>query len=239
MLKTIAATIFLFSSTFSVFAGDFASRAIIGFSKDGTKFAFEEYGVQDGSGFPYSNIYIIDTTTDSWTSGSPWRVRLNNENASIADARFKNGKLAYTSIKNITEKGFVAATNRYTEIPADPTVMRAHPRSFIPSSSDPVEYKLENYRTNAKADCSHIDEVWGFKLTQTLKNNGTIKKRILHNDGSSIPKSRGCPLSYSFADLVTYYPQSGSPVAAILLLKRSYGFEGPDGRYLAVTAPIE
>lgn len=239
MLKITAATILFFSTTFATFAGDFASRKIIGFSKDGTKFAFEEYGVQDGSGFPYSNIYIIDTTTDSWTSDSPWRVRLNNEGATVADARFKNGKLAYASIKNLTEKGFVAATNRYTEIQADPALMRAHPRSFIPSSSNPVEYRLENYRTNAKAGCSHIDEVWGFKLTQTLKNNGTAKDRTLHNDGSSIPKSRGCPLSYSFADLITYYPQNGTPIAAILLLKRSYGFEGPDGRYLAVTAPIE
>lgn len=244
MYKSYKVTIPIASLLFALFtqmsiAGDFATREIIGFSKDGSKFAFEEYGVQDGSGFAYSNIYIIDTKTDSWTSGSPWRVQINDENVSLSSARSKNRNLAFNAIKDITEKGFVAATNRYTEIPSDPTTLRANPRSFIPSSSNPVEYKLKNYRTKANADCSWIDEVWGFKLTQIINGNGSTKSKTLHNDGPSIPKSRGCPLSYSFADLVTYYPISGTPVAAILLLKRSYGFEGPDGRFMAVTAPIQ
>ena len=52
------------SICFSAQAGDFAKREIHGFSVDGGLFAFEEYGVQDGSGFPYSNIYVIDTATD-------------------------------------------------------------------------------------------------------------------------------------------------------------------------------
>ncbi|MGE6786024.1 DUF2259 domain-containing protein, partial [Ensifer adhaerens] len=33
-------------------AGDYAALQPIGFSADGNVFAFEEYGVQDGSGFP-------------------------------------------------------------------------------------------------------------------------------------------------------------------------------------------
>ncbi|MBN9059609.1 MAG: DUF2259 domain-containing protein, partial [Rhizobiales bacterium] len=42
-------------------AGDFAERSILGFSPDGGRFAFEEFGIQDGSGFPYSNIFVLDT----------------------------------------------------------------------------------------------------------------------------------------------------------------------------------
>ena len=38
-------------------AGDAALADFIGFSEDGQTFAFEEYGIQDGSGFAYSTIY--------------------------------------------------------------------------------------------------------------------------------------------------------------------------------------
>ena len=36
----------------STSAADIASVRPIGFSSDGAVFAFEEYGIQDGSGFP-------------------------------------------------------------------------------------------------------------------------------------------------------------------------------------------
>jgi predicted secreted protein len=51
-------------------AGDVAELAILGFSQSGGIFAFEEYGVQDGSGFPYANRYYIDTATDSYVKGT-------------------------------------------------------------------------------------------------------------------------------------------------------------------------
>ncbi|MBZ9963064.1 DUF2259 domain-containing protein [Mesorhizobium sp. B292B1B] len=40
-------------------AGDVAELEILGFTKDGGVFAFEEYGVQDGSGFPCGNRYSL------------------------------------------------------------------------------------------------------------------------------------------------------------------------------------
>ena len=62
-------------------AGDVAELEILGFSDDGGVFAFEEYGVQDGSGFPYANRYYIDTATTNscrehrsvcaWTTKTP------------------------------------------------------------------------------------------------------------------------------------------------------------------------
>jgi len=64
-----------------VAAADASDRAIIGFSKDGSHFAFEEYGMQDGSGFPYADIYIINLKTDKWVKGSPIRVLVRDENA--------------------------------------------------------------------------------------------------------------------------------------------------------------
>src|SRR5689334_4003423 len=68
-------------------AGDVAALEILGFSHDGGVSAFEEYGVQDGSGFPYANRYYIDTATDELLKGTPVRVRLDDESAALETAR--------------------------------------------------------------------------------------------------------------------------------------------------------
>ncbi len=69
------------------FAGDAANFAALGFSADGRYFGYEEFGVQDGSGFPYSNIFILDVTEDKWVGGSPFRVRLEDESPGLAGVR--------------------------------------------------------------------------------------------------------------------------------------------------------
>ncbi|WP_287335604.1 hypothetical protein [Mesorhizobium sp.] len=52
-------------------AGDAAARRIIGFSPDGTYFAFEQYGTLDAgaSDSGWSEIDIIDTRTDEFVGG--------------------------------------------------------------------------------------------------------------------------------------------------------------------------
>jgi len=55
-------------------AGDTAEINVLGFSADGSIFAFEEYGVQDGSGFPYANRFYIDTASDKFLPGTPVRA---------------------------------------------------------------------------------------------------------------------------------------------------------------------
>ncbi|MEM6995419.1 MAG: DUF2259 domain-containing protein, partial [Myxococcota bacterium] len=42
---------------------------------------------QDGSGFPYSNIYLIDTATDSWVDGTPIRVLTEGDAPPLAETR--------------------------------------------------------------------------------------------------------------------------------------------------------
>ena len=78
----------LFNSLVAVVAGSFASAAYAGtlaelgstgFSDDGAYFAFEQYGIQDGSGFAYASFTIVDVKTDSWVPGTPVKVRLDDE----------------------------------------------------------------------------------------------------------------------------------------------------------------
>ena len=105
-------------STTAASAGDFASFQPIGFSADGSVFAFEEYGVQDGSGFPYSNIFFIDTRKDAFLPGTPIRLRIDEENTSLAEVRARAAAKAAPLVQKFdlgANPGLMAAFNPVTE----------------------------------------------------------------------------------------------------------------------------
>lgn len=218
-------------------AGDFAKREIYGFSANGGLFAFEEYGVQDGSGFPYSNLYIIDTQTDAWTANSPYRVRLDDETKSVFDAREEARILAGPVMKSFEDRGTVVATNRATELDVDGKRMAANPRMVVPPIDKRLEFRLEEKQFVASSICEAFGASIGFRLLKIGSEDGD--ETITIHEDASVPESRKCPLRYDFADLITYYPQGASPVFAILIRMQTVGFEGPDGRYLAVTGQFE
>ncbi|UVK55252.1 DUF2259 domain-containing protein [Mesorhizobium sp. AR02] len=72
-------------STATALAGDAAARRIIGFSPDGSTFAFEQYGQLDAgaSASGYSEIDIIDTRTDEFVGGKPILVVDESEETTL------------------------------------------------------------------------------------------------------------------------------------------------------------
>ena len=218
-------------------AGDFATRNILGFSENGDKFAFEEYGIQDGSGFAYSNIYVIDTTSDSWTSGSPFRVQSEDEAESVESVRAKAKNMAAAPLAEINQPGVLNATNQPLEIVENPHSIIARPWFFNPPTDQRIEFRIDEFPLQGSEICESFGATSGFRLTQIAKAVGQSNK-LLHED-AKIPSSRNCPLNYRFADIVTYQPSgSNELIAAILILYETVGFEGPDGRYLAVTTRL-
>lgn len=233
----LAFALFTFSFTTFAQAGDFASRQILGFSEDGSLFAFEEYGVQDGSGFPYSNIYLINTDSDTWIAGSPYRVLLEDETKSIFEARNRAHSLAKEKLSMITRQGVINATNQPLEITPNPKHMIARPWHFVPPTSERIEFKIEQYPLPSKDYCKDYGGAKGFRLVQLFQQENH-PPQLLHED-IKIPNSRNCPSDYRFADIVTYRPLDNAPmIAAILVLYEGIGFEGPDGRYLAITTKL-
>ncbi|PSH62266.1 hypothetical protein CU102_25740 [Phyllobacterium brassicacearum] len=219
-------------------AGDAAKLDIIGFSKDGGVFAFEEYGVQDGSGFPYANRFYIDTTTDKFLPKTPVRVRLDDENASLESAREKAGRDAQGVTSLMDEDlqanaGMTVAANPVTELSADPFKVRVNPRPVFPAIDPALTVALEEIAVPASDVCQNIGEIKGFRLT-LLEDKPDAKPELLHEDAAT-PASRGCPQGYSIGAVQTYYPESGEPVIAVMIAVRGMGFEGPDHRWLAVT----
>ena len=217
-------------------AGDYAEREILGFSPDGRTFAFEEYGVQDGSGFPYSNIYIVNTSDDSWVAGTPIRVLTQGELAPLQATRAEARDKAQPILagRHVGIPGNHVASNPPTELSADPHRVVFLPRIIAPMGGAAYDLALSEIELPVD-NCPDMGQPFhGFRLTLTTAAGGT---RTLAED-SQIPSSRHCPIGYAISDVFTYFPPGGQPVLAVILGMYTVGFEGPDRRFLAVTRPL-
>lgn len=227
--------------SFPASAGDVAELEILGFSHDGGIFAFEEYGRADGSGFPYANRYYIDTNDDSFLAGTPVRVRIEDENATVDTARRQardKGEKIITQAELSENRGITAGYNPVTELSADPFRMVVNPRPIFYQVDKPLEFRLDEIALNNQPGmevCNSQGEINGFRLLR-IEAEANGKTQLLHED-KSIPKSRGCPNGYSIGAVQTFSMDSVSAYA-VLIAVRQYGFEGPDFRWIAVTGRL-
>jgi predicted secreted protein len=219
-----------------VAAGDAATVAILGFSADGRTFAFEEFGVQDGSGFPYANRYYLNVSEDSFVPGTPIRVRIDDESATVDSARAQareRGESIVPQTELEANPGYTAALNPVTELSADKFRLAVNPRPVFPPVDTPMEFRLEEFPVEAPQACSGVDGIKGFRLLRIHPVEGGVTE-VLHED-NSIPRSRGCPVGYALGGVQTFFPQHALTAFAVMISVRRHGFEGPDHRWLAVT----
>ena len=227
-----------FAPSLTANAGDVAELEILGFSSDGGVFAFEEYGVQDGSGFPYANRYYIDTADDTFLKGTPIRVRLDDETATLDAARLQarqKGEAIISQAELTANRGITAGFNPVTELSADPHRMAVNPRPIFSPVDQPLEFRLDEVGMNNTEGCESQGEINGFRLLRIEAQDGGTTK-LLHED-KSIPKSRGCPNGYRIGAVQTFSMDSLSGYA-VLISVRQYGFEGPNFRWIAVTGRL-
>ncbi len=215
-------------------AGDYAERRIIGFSENGAYFAFEQFGVQDGSGFPYSDIFILNIASDTWAGGSPFRARLDDETQGVNAARTATANMAAAAISSlgIRYSGTLLASNPITESGADPLQVRFRPTPYFGT-----EWQLDlNEFPLTTTGCSGFEaDIRGFSLTLTM--DGDQPPRQLHRD-QSIPSSRKCPLNYGISDVILNGDFNAPGQLIVLVRVLSVGFEGPDMRFIAIPAII-
>lgn len=221
------------------FAGDAANFAALGFSADGRYFGYEEFGVQDGSGFPYSNIFILDVTEDKWAGGSPFRVMLEEESPALAGVRSEAMAKAAKAFADldISEPAVIEALNGDGEIGHDGTSITFGARGFgMDPPPNPVTLRIESFASTSTMPCV---ESFGFEppvgFALTLEADG--KSTELHRD-ASVPASRNCTVGYrphGIVAPVNWSWNQRTPVAIISVFSR--GFEGPDRRFIAVPVP--
>ncbi|MGB3390552.1 MAG: DUF2259 domain-containing protein [Pseudaminobacter sp.] len=233
------AGIALFSSLTTSHAGDVAEIEILGFSQDGGIFAFEEYGIQDGSGFPYATRYYIDTKTDKFLERTPVRVRIDDENATLDSARRQAREGSQTFIEDaelLENRGHTAAFNAVTELNADPNRVVVNPRPVFPPIDAAVEFRLEQFPLAAEGRCEGLGDLAGFRLLRIdASENG---KTILLHEDETLPQSRNCPTGYRIGGVQTFFDGKDGPVFAVLIAVQGIGFEGPDYRWIAVTGKL-
>ncbi|MEO3999079.1 DUF2259 domain-containing protein [Mesorhizobium sp. CAU 1732] len=236
-LLAVAASPFLIAPAF---AGDAAELNILGFLEDGSVFAFEEFGIQDGSGFPYANRFYIDTASDSFVAGTPIRVRIDDEGATLQDARdeaYKRGQTIAIDRELAANRGVTAAHNPITELSADPHRVMVNPRPVVPPVDKPVEFRLEEMTLETPENCQGFGDTKGFRLKR-IALEPEAQTELVHEDTSAVPTSRRCPLGYSIGAVQTFFPAEGDPLYVVLVAVRSVGFEGPDHRWIAVPGKL-
>lgn len=216
-------------------AGDAADRTIIGFSPDARFFAFTEHGIQDGSGFPYATGYVIDSSTDTWLKGTPIRVTLESEaetvDTAVSQLMERFGPVADEYSINVEPE--ILAHNPISQFTGD-----AHETRFVRRLILPVEERhtyrviLEERPLEAKNCPADMGDPY---MGMTLKLTSPSGEEITLVEDTEIPASRRCPLGYRISEVLA---APGSDVLAILVDVMSLGFEGPDRRFMAVTARL-
>jgi len=225
-------------------AGDFATLNFIGFSKDGRYLAFEEYGTQDGSGFPYSSVYFVDVQKNAYAAKTIV-VRIESETATErqAPAKAKLGAAATLRKLRILDRntGTAVVSRLLTDVSAN------HFLSEEPGDEQKINFAAEigsMYRRgdydlilkSVKADkkgCDYLDEDQNtFMLDLSLYDRERQKTITLQKD-TSLPATRGCPLNYAIQHVYLY----GDSIA-VFINTYHLGFEGPDMRYMVVTGKI-
>jgi predicted secreted protein len=212
----------------------------LGFSNDSRYFAFEQYGIQDGSGFAYADVYVLDVTQDNWVKGTPINVVLENEKMSVLDVRAQARSQSQNILARlgITVDAELLASNPFTEVSRTRNTVIFHDHynnsmGIYGDADNQGSWQLQtsDVKVALPPDCETDIGVVGYKLV--LTNNKSNETKALHED-ITIPKSRFCPVAYDIEAIVQ--PVGGTidnqMIAIIGVYRR--GFEGADRRFIAV-----
>jgi predicted secreted protein len=239
MLKLVfGIVLFLVSS--AVQAADGAKFRAIGFSADNKYFAFEQYGVQDGSGFAYVDIFVIDIPADKWVTGTPIKLLLEDETMSVTAVREKAKKQSSGLLKSLKISGDAEflASNPFGEIVADRSKVTFHDHynngmGLAGNADDQGSWGLNVTTVDVPLPdgCEDDIGVKGFKLE--LINHKSKASAVLHLD-KNLPKSRFCTVGYDVEAIVQ--PVGGSEAGQMIAVIGVYsrGFEGSDRRFIAI-----
>lgn len=90
MKKLILCMMLVYSAVLYSFAGDVAEYKDLGFSSDGTKFVFAQYGVIDKSFQAWAEIFTVDIITNTYVSSAVFTVNPSNATSGKSGAAVFN-----------------------------------------------------------------------------------------------------------------------------------------------------
>lgn len=215
-------------------AGDRALVDMIGYSDDARYLAFEEFGIQDGSGFAYSSIYIIDLESDAWVVGTPIREQADDESVTLSQIRAEVQLQAEASLSSFgidVPAEFVALVGDGAP-DADGRTLRFGVPGYTPGEvSGEYEVRLSSFATTAAAPCAEWFSIEPMGYELVVADQGA--ERLIHRD-KALPRSRGCPITYRLYGVVLPFNAGSASDAVALISVYPGGFEGPNRRFIAV-----
>lgn len=236
LFATLLVLISFVAGAFPALAGDSAVAIVQGYSNDGRYFAFEEFGIQDGSGFAYSNIYAVDLDTDRWVVGTPIRIQAEEDTIPLPVIRERAYEQALPRLEGlgITQPAQVAALIGDGVPNADGTTLTfgLPVHTGMPGQvRNRYDLKLETFETESGAPCLDWFDAKPIGFSVSITDFGVTREA--YRDGS-LPRSRGCPQTYRFYGVYLPYMATDISRAVALVSVYAYGFEGPDRRFVAV-----
>ena len=147
-----------------------------------------------GRAFPMPTAITSTPTDDSFLKGTPIRVRLDDENATLDAARLQarqKGEAIVSQAELTANRGITAGFNPVTELSADPHRMVVNPRPIFSPVDQPLEFRLDEIGMNNTEGCESQGEINGFRLLRIEAQDGG-QTQLLHED-KSIPQKPRLP----------------------------------------------
>lgn len=203
---------------------------VLGFSPDGRFFAYQQSGVEDGTGAAFADLFVIDTKDDSWVKGTPLRVRAMPSEGNLQHVR---ALLDFQSTRLLRRLGLNRANAGVTFVPRD----RSHMSLDLPGG-DKVQLTLNPHPDLAAPGCPVTAPIakgslLGFTLSAERNNTVTV----LHDD-RAIPRARGCTVAYRFASGFIKSRGTDAVIAALLAYREIMPNGASRLRYMAVTSVL-
>ena len=233
-------------------ASEDAELNIIGFSEDGTLFVFEEFGLQAGSGLPFSNLYVVDLPSDRWVRGTPFREMPREGEFDERDAfaalevtRARTAEAAAPLLARhaVRVPGAVVFARGLGDHARQGTVSTIRrPFSDQPLSTrafDEFDLRLEAFEAPSPLDYC-FEPTRGYRLTLEHPAAAPV---VLHED-SRVPRSRGCAREYRLSHFIVPGVRCApercpdGPLGVALISVFAQGFEGLGRSFIAAPVPL-
>lgn len=217
-LKNIITALMFILCTAVSSAGTADEYRVLGFSKDAKYFAYEIYGIRDGSGAAYSGIFIIDTKTGK-DCVKPFTEE-NVEETDLDSARHKNLEKAEAALDkyriNEDTRGETVFDSGTAEQGDDFTAELGGESSWILFSRKPGKRLCIEERKNEHFTISVV--------------SGKNKKKLLY---SSKDVKSLCLFNHRLVKIIRYKDR-----LVFVVSSQSQGFEGPDTTISCIPAVV-
>jgi predicted secreted protein len=200
-------------------AGDVATFVSLGWSPDDAYYAFAQYGEQDGSGFPYAEIFVVSVAENSFVPGGVIKNLWKEVDAKTDSIHvLLQSRIDADSLF----KAYDIRASRQAQMVVPPVEGE---RERVSWSDGTMSIFMQQ---TAKGNPAMLESEAAFQL---VLKHGEKDSTILGNPD----RFRQYVMRYDI-DRVLLADNQQSLVAVIKMTK--IGFEGPDVRYMVETARL-